>query len=174
MDQDLKEKAYQLLIDKIDVGFFQEYLYELVENTDLGVDSLLFEFVSINYKRKDYQKILYNLMSDRCSEEELLSLKIYSSCININDSEKDDIILASLEDLDNLYVQNGYTNDMLYEFYILNDSFHSTEYNYYDLSKEEVLIETKKHSKKVISKFNFYKGKENWSDFLDCIIEKEI
>lgn len=35
MNQELKQKAYQVLIDKIEVGAFEEYLYKQVEESTM-------------------------------------------------------------------------------------------------------------------------------------------
>ncbi|PKH52200.1 hypothetical protein CXF68_16540 [Tenacibaculum sp. Bg11-29] len=174
VNEELTQKAYQLLIDKIDVDTFEKYLYELVEISQFNSKTLIFDFVNINYKLGNYKKPLFNLLECYCSDEELLSFKIYFSCLNLLSSDTDKFILELISDLSSLWVQNDYELDMLHEFYMLNISMPSSfGDDYYHLSEAEGIAKAIMYSKEVILKFNFFKKSHDWKGFLKCIIEKE-
>jgi hypothetical protein len=173
MNKVLKQKAYQVLIDSLDVAEFEERLYKIVDDNELKSNSLLFDFVNIDYKLDSYKDRLLNIIKSYCSEEELLSLEVYSFCLILSTSKGEKIIFNSINSLSGLNVESDYQYDMLYEFYRLEETILGDEFYYHSLTKEEIIIKAKLFSEKVISKFNFYKEKEDWSGFLNCIIEKE-
>jgi len=171
MDLELKHKAYQVLIDKIDVITFEEYLYKKVEEIeDFKSDSILFDFLCIDYKYENYRKEFKNLIEDSFSEEELLSLKIYEECLNISkiDDKKD--IYKSLDEFYDLYISYEYNYELLYGFYLLIVEKDSIEYGYSLINEKELLIKIKKHTSKVLERFEFYREKEDWKTFLDEVI----
>ncbi|WP_299158296.1 hypothetical protein [uncultured Tenacibaculum sp.] len=174
MNQKLKQKAYQVLIDKIDVETFENELYQLVEKNELKSDSLLFDFVSIDFKSDNYEKEIFNLLKNSCSDDELLSFETYFLCLKLSNSEKESIILNLINALSKLYIEKGYEYDLLYEFYKLNDGIQSLDYDYYCLTEEQIISKARLFSEKVITKFNFYKENEDWDEFLNCIIEVEV
>lgn len=174
INQELKEKAYQLLRDKIDVNSFQYYLFGLVEKTELKSDSLLFELVNINYKREDYRKLLLNLLKEYCSDDELLSLNIYVLCSKLCNSKNDKMSLELINNLSSLYIQDNYDLEVLYEFYILSNEIEAFEYTYYNLTQEEIINKAKNYAVKVISKYNFYRDDDDWEGFFNYKIEREV
>lgn len=171
MSQELKQTAYQLLIDKITVNEFEQYLFKSVEGEiELQSNSLLFDFVNINYKSGNYKKQLFRFLENFCSEEELLSLKIYSLCMKLLSFEKQNVIIGVINEMSSLFNFNDYDYEILYEFYLLNSMILPDGYNYYHLTKEQVVINAKLYAKEVIIKFNFYKRSEDWYKFLNCSI----
>ena len=173
MNQELKQRAYQLLIDKIDVVVFEQYLYELVERSEMKNNSLLFDFVSINYKKEIYKKVLYNLLKDSCSEEELLSLKIYEYCLRVIETEQGTEVLNSLQSLSDIYFSDLNEINIVYSFYIIN-MYDCYQTGYDSLKDEEAILKTKENATKVLKIFKYYRENENWSQFLSETIEEEL
>lgn len=173
MNQELKEKAYRVLIDSLDVTVFEKYLYKLVDENELKSNSLLFDFVNIDYKSGNYNKKVAGFLKDSCTDDELLCLEIYSKSKKILKNTEDTVVLQLVESISKLNVKTEYQYDLLYNFYLLNVGTLPDSYFYYHLTKEEIIIKAKLFSEKVISKFNFYKKNEDWYGFLNCIIEKE-
>lgn len=97
--QELKQKTYQLLTDKIDIEVFESFLYKLVEDNEFNSEDLLFDFININYKSNDYRRRLLNLIKNNYSEEELLSLEVYSLCLMLSCSNENEVILSAINSL---------------------------------------------------------------------------
>ncbi|CAL2089793.1 conserved protein of unknown function [Tenacibaculum sp. 190524A02b] len=173
LEQELKQKAFELLIDKIDVDAFEKYLYQLVEKNEINSESLLFDLVDINYKKSNYKKYLLNLIKDKSGEDELLCYEIYALCLSLSTSINDKETLNLIDNLSKLNIKTDYVYDILMEFYMLNDRMESEWYYYNHLTDEEAITRAKDFSKKVILKFNLYKRTEDWNDFLNCVIKKE-
>ncbi|AZJ31655.1 hypothetical protein SAMN05444344_2392 [Tenacibaculum mesophilum] len=169
--QKLKQKAYQLLVDKIDIEVFESFLYKLVENNEFNSKDLLFDFININYKSNDYRRRLLNLIKDNSSEKELLSLEVYSLCLTLSRSNENEVVLSAINSLSGLNSQTEYQYDILFEFYMLNDNILGDGFYYYSLTNEQVIDRAKLFSEKVISKFNSFKENEDWYGFLNCEIE---
>lgn len=169
--QKLKQKAYQLLVDKIDIEVFESFLYKLVENNEFNSKDLLFDFININYKSNDYRRRLLNLIKDNSSEKELLSLEVYSLCLTLSRSNEKEVVLSAINSLSGLNSQTEYQYDILFEFYMLNDNILGDGFYYYSLTNEQVIDRAKLFSEKVISKFNSFKENEDWYGFLNCEIE---
>ncbi|WP_299105203.1 hypothetical protein [uncultured Tenacibaculum sp.] len=172
INQELKQKALKLLTDEIDTKTFERSLYQLVGSKVVNSKTLLFDFININYKEKNHRSKLLNLIESYCSEEELLSLRVYTLCQKLSTSDNQIEILDVVNLLSDLNRQTDYQYDILYEFYMLNDNTLGDGFHYYSLTKEEVASRAKSFSKKVISEFNVYK-EEDWFGFLNCVIEKE-
>jgi len=170
-NQQLKQKTFEFFVDIISIGDFEKYLYKLVENAKLDSNSLLFDLIDINYKSENYKKELLNLIEDICSDEELLSFKIYSLCLSIISSADDNIILKSISDLSDLFIEFEYESSLLYEFFFLNNNQIPDDYNL--LNEEQIIVRAKSYSEKVIAKFNDCKMNESWDDFLYFAIEEE-
>ncbi|WP_047788789.1 hypothetical protein [Tenacibaculum mesophilum] len=169
--QKLKQKAYQLLVDKIDIEVFESFLYKLVENNEFNSKDLLFDFININYKSNDYRRRLLNLIKDNSSEKELLSLEVYSLCLTLSRSNENEVVLSAINSLSGLNSQTEYQYDILFEFYMLNDNILGDGFYYYSLTNEQAIDRAKLFSEKVISKFNSFKENEDWYGFLNCEIE---
>lgn len=169
--QKLKQKAYQLLADKIDIEVFESFLYKLVENNEFNSKDLLFDFININYKSNDYRRRLLNLIKDNSSEKELLSLEVYSLCLTLSRSNENEVVLSAINSLSGLNSQTEYQYDILFEFYMLNDNILGDGFYYYSLTNKQVIDRAKLFSEKVISKFNSFKENEDWYGFLNCEIE---
>ncbi|UTD14328.1 hypothetical protein HER15_02060 [Tenacibaculum mesophilum] len=100
--QKLKQKTYQLLVDKIDIEVFESFLYKLVENNEFNSKDLLFDFININYKSNDYRRRLLNLIKDNSSEKELLNLEVYSLCLTLSRSNENEVVLSAINSLSGL------------------------------------------------------------------------
>lgn len=172
-NQVLKQKAYQVLIDKVEVEAFEKYLYRLVEGGELKTKPLLYDFIDINYKSVNYKKELLSLIEDVCLEKELLSLKIYNLCLSILSFDDSIIIFKSISDLSNLFIESDYQSDLLYEFFCMNNNQISDGFDYYSLNEKQIILRAKSFSEKVIIKFNYFKTNENWNDFLNYKVEEE-
>lgn len=114
MNQELKHKAYQLLIDKIDVEDFENFLYKLVDNSEMKNNSLLFDLVTVNYKSNRFKKELFRLIESFCIEEKLIVLEIYRNCLKINKNNNEEEFFKSLENISNIYIDSDYKYDILY------------------------------------------------------------
>ena len=166
MNQELKQQAYQVLINKIDVKVFEKSLYQLVEETELRSNSLLFNLVCINYKSKKYKKELNNIIKDYCTEEELLSLKIYENSLKAVQSTHWKEIHEIIEYFSNQYFGNEYEYDIFYVFYRLCDELDLLKSGYNTMTEDLIIKKAKEYSELVIDKFNFYKKNEDWIRFL--------
>ena len=173
MSQELKQKAYQVLIDKIDVETFENELYKLIDEKGVNSKSLLFDIVSINYKSKNSKKELQNLIIKLFTKNELLSLNVYENCLKIIEYETNEEFDKALEYLSNQYIESNYEYNVFYNFYrFKNESVCISEigYSYSGIDKEQIIKNTKEYSKIVIGMFNVYKEKEDWDNFL---VDKE-
>ncbi len=166
MNQELKQKVYQLLIDKIDVDSFQEYLFGLVEITELKSDSLLFELVDINYKREEYKKELSNLIKGYFTEDELMSLEIYERCLSLIEIEEEKMFIE-LDELSSLYIRRDFSSELLSNFYMLNVEIDNLEIGYNLLDKEQIIKNTREYARLVIENFKTYKEKKDWNNFMN-------
>ncbi len=171
--EQLIHKAYQVLIDKIDVTSFESYLYKLVEENGLNAKSLLYDFVDINYRVNDYKKHLFNFINKECSEEELDSLRIYEESLKIIEAESDEQIYLGLNFFMDLYVGSFYEYRVIYELYILYYEMEAIENVYSSLTKEGLLKKVKIYSSKVLECFVLYRDNSDWKGFLNATIEVE-
>ena len=165
----LKQKAYEVLINKIDIETFEGFIYKLTEKAEFSSNSLLFDIVSINYKSKNSKKELYNLIKKLFTKNELLSLNVYENCLKIIQYENIEEFDNSLKYLSDQYVESNYEYNVFYNFYRLNnESVFISEigYSYSEIDKEQIINNTKEYSKIVIDMFNFYKENEDWDNFL--------
>lgn len=171
--QELKQKAYQLLINKIDIMTFERYLFDLVEKTTIKSDSLLFDFVNINYHSVNYKKDFHNIIKDNYSEEELLSFEIYENCWGIIKEDDTKEVLKLLSLLSDIYYRVNAEVIIVYSFYRLNmyDCFIENEPTYTE--EKDIALIAKEIAFKIVEIYNVYKESENWSGFLIESIETE-
>ncbi|MCF2875738.1 MULTISPECIES: hypothetical protein [unclassified Tenacibaculum] len=165
----LKQKAYEVLINKIDIETFEGFIYKLTEKAEFSSNSLLFDIVSINYKSKNSKKELKSLIKKLFTKNELLSLNVYENCLKIIQYENIEEFDNSLKYLSDQYVESNYEYNVFYNFYRLNnESVFISEigYSYSEIDKEQIIKNTKEYSKIVIDMFNFYKENEDWDNFL--------
>jgi len=148
---------------------FEEYLYKLVEEASvLKSDSLLFDFLSIDYTSGSYREKLKALINVSSTQEELLSLEVYEKCIKINKVNSKEEIFILLDEFYNLYL-DYYDNyyELLYEFYLLHIEKDSIESGYSNQTEEELVDRIKKYAFKVLEMFYKYREQESWIKFLD-------
>jgi len=166
MNQELKQKAYQLLIDKIDVEGFENFLYKLVDNSEMKNNSLLFDLVTVNYKSNSYRKELFRFIESFCIEEELTILEIYKNCLKLKNKDKGEEFFKSLENISNIYIESDYTFDILYPLYWKNNELESLREGFGFSSIEKIIKDVEEYSKLVIKEFHIYREEENWFHFL--------
>ncbi|CAM1339985.1 hypothetical protein [Tenacibaculum amylolyticum] len=178
MNQEIKQKAYELLINKIDVNTFEGVIYGLVDDKIIDSKSLLFDLISINYKSESFKENLKKLVLNSYSEEELLSLKIYENCLEFLKKNGEQETFYFLQFFASLYVDNSYELDIIYQFYFLNTRYDAIE-NGYSLMKKDIIIrKTQEHCEKVLNWFEINREKEDWDTFLyefikDNVLEEE-
>lgn len=165
-NQELKHKAFQVLIDKIDIITFESYLYQLVQENELKSKSILFDFVNINYRLDNCRKEIFNLIQDHCSEIELLSLKIYEKCLLMCSSDKTVELFSLLDEFTSICIDVDYEYNVIYQFYIMDVQKDSLLDGFGIKNEKELIIDVKNYAKKVIDWFNQNKKDENWSKFL--------
>ncbi|CAL2057869.1 hypothetical protein [Tenacibaculum sp. 190524A05c] len=173
MNQELKQKAFELLIDKIDVNTFERYLYQFVKDNELDSKSILFDFIEINYKSERWKKDLENLILDSFPKEELLSYQIYNLCLKISETKNTGVILNSLNELSSLYSEHDFDYDILYNFYIYNARGGLLEIGYHFSEEEDIISNTTKDVFKVLDLFKMYRYEGNWNRFLNEVLNKE-
>ena len=130
---------------------------------------MLFNFVCINYRSGNYKKELANLIKDFCSEDELLSLKMYEKSFVIIHSTEDKEVYSIIEYLSNQYFGNGYEYNIYYVFYRLNDESSQLESGYSEMSEALIIQKAKEYAELVLNKFDSYRENEDWSGFLTDI-----
>lgn len=124
----LKLKIFEVLVEKITVLEFENWLYnsEFLKE-ELKSNSLIFSLVDLNYRNDNIIKKLEEVTSGILCEEEKITLVIEQECRNIinvsNSKEIEKSVLRIIEDFD-------FDDDfqVLWNFY---DIYHSFE-GYYD------------------------------------------
>ncbi|GAA3643282.1 hypothetical protein [Flavivirga jejuensis] len=135
----LKLKIFDVLIEKITVSEFENWLYnseEIIEN--LNSNPYYFDLISINYKNEEWLKQLNNLIKEKYSEDYLIILKIEKGCLQICQSKTPYQVYQILSELirDFDYDTNF---DILWKFYSLYkyyESFEGSMFNKYSFEKE--------------------------------------
>lgn len=170
--QELINRAYQVLIDKIDVKNFEEFIYELVEENELKTKSLLYDLIDINYRSKKYKKELSKLIEKAISEEERISLEIYKKYLAIQNSKgKEEIYIlwGGLWELHWDYTSNEIFEDM----YTISEEKMDFMSGYGNLTEVELIQKIKVYSLKILEWFYRCRKEEDWRIFLHGE-EKEI
>jgi len=170
MSQELKHRAFRVLIDSIDVSIFEEYLFDLVEKTELKSDSLLFDLLNINFKTNSYKKDLKLLIKNSFSEEELVSLNIYERCLRIKKVDNEKEIFDLIDELSSIHLEHNHTYELTHKFYHLSFWIESVENGFSTEKEKDLLSQIEKYTSKVLERFEFHKEKEEWSKFLDEVI----
>ncbi|RZN83860.1 MAG: hypothetical protein EVB11_03825 [Winogradskyella sp.] len=185
----LKNKIYQLLIEKITVSEFENWLYNSEEIlSKLNSNAFCFDVISIDYRSSDWHEELNKLIQTNFEDDYLEIIRIRKWCSKILKSQT----FTEINDVFEIVYQNfdfDTEYSIYWEFYTLRDYFGLVEDGIW---KVGTLIQQAKHHSnqtiKIIAKYDDFKSvkkalegnlipfkKETLTDeFLDKIETKSI
>nr|WP_321233829.1 hypothetical protein [uncultured Psychroserpens sp.] len=84
----LKLKIFDVLIEKISVSEFENWLYTSEEIlSKVNDDSFIYELITINYKSKKWRLEIEELLYENLKKEDLMLMQIKNTCYKLSNSK---------------------------------------------------------------------------------------
>jgi len=147
----VKQKAIELLLDIVSKEEFEELLYEKVCTEDLLKNKLLFDIITINYRKDTYKKDILNAIEKFISEEALIIYKVNLYSSKIVDSENNKLSLECFEKMYTSLFDFGSDFGLMWDFYSIQERIYLIDLKYE--KEEEVVKDLKTLCFKVCNEF---------------------